>query len=69
MELQEKFDLAVAYIQGLPPSGPYNPSNDEKLQFYSLYKQSTEGPCKQKKPSLFDVVGKMKWCVLVTGWK
>lgn len=61
MELQEKFDLAVNYIQNLPPSGPYNPSNDEKLQFYSLFKQATEGPCKTKKPAFYDVINKAKW--------
>jgi len=61
MNLDEKFQLAVNYIQNLPPSGPYNPSNDEKLQFYSLYKQATIGPCKQKKPSFYDLIAKAKW--------
>merc|ERR1712137_677870 len=59
--LDEKFCLAVDYIQNLLPSGPYNPSNDEKLQFYSLFKQATEGPCKQKKPSVFNLIAKAKW--------
>lgn len=45
----------------MPPEGEYKPTNDERLIFYSLYKQATEGPCKQKKPAFYDVVGKLKW--------
>ena len=63
--LDENFQLAVNYIQNLPPSGPYNPSNDEKLQFYSLYKQATLGPCNQKKPSFYDLIGKAKWLAML----
>ena len=31
------------------------------LQFYALYKQSTEGPCTLAKPSFWDAVGRAKW--------
>jgi len=61
LDLDKKFELAVKQIQSLPPKGEYSPSNDEKLIFYSLFKQATEGPCKQKKPAFYDVVGKLKW--------
>ncbi|GIY90290.1 enoyl-CoA delta isomerase 2 [Caerostris extrusa] len=37
------------------------PGNDVKLNLYALFKQATEGTCKQSKPSLFDMVGKAKW--------
>ncbi|GIX95141.1 enoyl-CoA delta isomerase 2 [Caerostris darwini] len=37
------------------------PGNDVKLSLYALFKQATEGTCKQSKPSLFDMVGKAKW--------
>lgn len=42
-------------------SGSYVPSHDMMLKFYSLFKQSTEGPCKEKRPAFWDVVGKIKY--------
>jgi len=60
-ELDVKFRKAVKQIQSLPPEGEYKPTNDERLIFYSLFKQATEGPCKQKKPAFYDVIGKLKW--------
>lgn len=33
----------------------------EKLKFYSLYKQATEGPCTTQRPGFFDLAGKAKW--------
>lgn len=41
-------------------SGSYVPSHDMMLRFYSLFKQGTEGPCKEKRPAFWDVVGKIK---------
>merc|ERR1712035_181726 len=37
------------------------PSNDEKLQVYSLYKQCTVGDCNTEKPGMLDMKGKAKW--------
>lgn len=31
------------------------------LQFYSYFKQATEGPCKQSRPAFWDVVGRAKY--------
>lgn len=31
------------------------------LNFYSLFKQATEGPCKQGRPAFWDVVGRAKY--------
>ncbi len=31
------------------------------LRFYSLFKQSTDGPCKTKRPAFWDVVGRVKY--------
>ncbi|CAI5672734.1 unnamed protein product [Oreochromis niloticus] len=42
-------------------SGPFQPSNDMMLKFYSYYKQATVGPCNIPRPSFWDVVGKAKW--------
>jgi acyl-CoA-binding protein len=41
--------------------GPYQPSYDMMLRFYSYFKQSTEGPCTGKRPAFWDVVGKAKY--------
>lgn len=31
------------------------------LRFYSLFKQSTDGPCKSRRPAFWDMVGKVKY--------
>jgi acyl-CoA-binding protein len=49
------FDAAVAYVKSLPKDGPVQLSNDEKLVFYGLFKQATEG----------DVTGSQPWAVQV----
>uniref|UniRef100_I3JGR7 Acyl-CoA binding domain containing 5a n=1 Tax=Oreochromis niloticus TaxID=8128 RepID=I3JGR7_ORENI len=58
---QMRFDAAVKVIKSLPPNGPFQPSNDMMLKFYSYYKQATVGPCNIPRPSFWDVVGKAKW--------
>lgn len=42
-------------------SGPFQPSNDMMLRFYSFYKQATLGPCDIPRPGFWDAVGKAKW--------
>uniref|UniRef100_UPI00358F13AA enoyl-CoA delta isomerase 2 isoform X1 n=2 Tax=Myxine glutinosa TaxID=7769 RepID=UPI00358F13AA len=37
------------------------PTNEEKLRIYALFKQSTEGHCTTPKPSAFNFVNKVKW--------
>jgi acyl-CoA-binding protein len=41
--------------------GPYQPSYDMMLRFYSLFKQATDGPCKTRRPAFWDVVGRVKY--------
>ena len=36
-------------------------SNEDKLEFYALFKQATEGENKTKAPSRLKVVEKYKW--------
>ena len=36
-------------------------SNEDKLEFYSLYKQGTIGDCNTSRPGMFDLVGRYKW--------
>lgn len=56
-----QFEKAVAIVQGLPKDGPVQPSQDEKLVFYGLYKQATVGDVNTARPGVLDFVGKAKW--------
>ncbi|PWA18068.1 hypothetical protein CCH79_00004009 [Gambusia affinis] len=58
---QKRFEAAVKVIKSLPPNGPFQPSNDMMLKFYSYYKQATIGACNIPRPGFWDVVGKAKW--------
>lgn len=41
--------------------GPFQPSYDMMLTFYSYFKQATEGKCTRPKPWAWDIVNKKKW--------
>jgi acyl-CoA-binding protein len=64
MSLEERFQLAVEFIRSLPPKGDFQPSNEQKLTFYSLYKQGSLGRCSGAQPSLWKPVERAKWFVL-----
>ncbi|XP_070700540.1 acyl-CoA-binding domain-containing protein 5A-like [Pempheris klunzingeri] len=60
--LEAKFAAAVKVIQSLPEEGPFQPSDDMMLMFYSYYKQAVCGPCTIPRPNGFwDTHGKAKW--------
>ncbi|CAL8280950.1 unnamed protein product [Lota lota] len=60
--LEAKFDAAVRVIRSLPEDGPYQPSDNMMLMFYSYYKQATLGPCSIPRPiGFWDSRGKAKW--------
>ncbi|KAG7526422.1 acyl-CoA-binding domain-containing 5-like isoform X1 [Solea senegalensis] len=60
--LQAKFAAAVKVMRSLPEEGPFQPSDDMMLMFYSYFKQATVGPCNISRPSGFwDSHGKAKW--------
>ncbi|CAF1254564.1 unnamed protein product [Rotaria magnacalcarata] len=59
--LDDRFNTAVKTIQNLPPHGIIQPSNLTKLTFYGLYKQVTQGQCKESRPSVFNIVARAKW--------
>lgn len=61
MSLDEKFQKAVGMINSKP--GPETPKVNmkQKLSFYALYKQATEGKCTAKAPSIGDVANYYKW--------
>uniref|UniRef100_A0A3B5LJE6 ACB domain-containing protein n=1 Tax=Xiphophorus couchianus TaxID=32473 RepID=A0A3B5LJE6_9TELE len=60
--LEAKFTAAVKVIRSLPEEGPFQPSDDIMLRFYSYYRQATMGPCHIPRPTGFwDTGGKAKW--------
>lgn len=61
MSIEERFNAAVNVIRGLPKNGPYQPSNEMLLTFYSLFKQATEGKCNAGRPAMWNVVNRAKW--------
>uniref|UniRef100_F1LC62 Acyl-CoA-binding domain-containing protein 5 n=1 Tax=Ascaris suum TaxID=6253 RepID=F1LC62_ASCSU len=59
--IDEGFESAVSIIQNLPKEGPVKITRDQKLRFYSLFKQATIGPCNVPRPSFWNVVDVYKW--------
>uniref|UniRef100_A0AAV2JTX7 ACB domain-containing protein n=1 Tax=Knipowitschia caucasica TaxID=637954 RepID=A0AAV2JTX7_KNICA len=60
--LEDKFDAAVKVIWTLPEDGPFQPSDDMMLMFYSYYTQAIQGPCNVPRPlGFWDTRGKAKW--------
>ncbi|PAV85925.1 hypothetical protein WR25_00944 [Diploscapter pachys] len=59
--IEEQFKAAVDIVHSLPKEGPITTSTGEKLQFYSLYKQATEGPCNIPQPAFYRVIERTKW--------
>ncbi|PXF41202.1 putative acyl-CoA-binding protein [Gracilariopsis chorda] len=57
MGLQEVFKEAAERVKKLPEA-----SNDDKLELYSLFKQSNVGDCNTDRPGgLFNLSNKAKW--------
>ncbi|KAI6025892.1 Acbp from Moniliophthora Perniciosa [Pisolithus orientalis] len=61
LTLDEKFEKAYKFVQSQPKEGPFQPSQDRKLEYYKYYKQATEGDVSTARPGMFDFVGKAKW--------
>ncbi len=58
MELQERFEKAVAASKQLPN----RPDNSTLLKLYSLYKQATDGDAPASSDAgMFDIVAKAKY--------
>lgn len=57
--LLAQFEAAVDLVQNGTPKK--KPSIDLKLEFYSLFKQSTEGDVVGDKPSVFNMTAFSKW--------
>ncbi|TKR81264.1 hypothetical protein L596_015165 [Steinernema carpocapsae] len=59
--LEQRFQAAVDIVQKLPKEGPVSTSNDQKLKFYSLFKQATIGDVNTERPGMFSFIEKAKW--------
>ena len=55
--ITDEFQSAVKRILDLNRE----PTNDEKITLYGLYKQATIGDVNVQEPYFFDLVGKAKW--------
>ena len=48
-DIKKRFESAVNYIKSpAPEEKNKEQGNEQKLKFYALFKQSTEGPCTGK---------------------
>ena len=59
-DLKEQFDAAVDYVQS-SESGSAKPSKDFLLTMYALFKQSSEGDVKGKRPGITHFVARSKY--------
>ncbi|CAI5446346.1 unnamed protein product [Caenorhabditis angaria] len=59
--LDEQFEAAVWIIKSLPKKGPIQPSIQDQLEMYSLFKQATIGECKTEQPYFYQVEDRLKW--------
>ncbi|KAG8853896.1 hypothetical protein FRB96_007905 [Tulasnella sp. 330] len=59
--MSTKFQKAVDIVNALPKDGAIQTTNDEKLKFYSLYKQATAGNVDTERPGMFEFTAKAKW--------
>ena len=44
--MADLYDAALAFIKDTSNAEKFTPDNQQKLQFYALFKQINEGPCK-----------------------
>jgi len=53
----EAFNTAAEEVKKLASQ----PTNEEMLQVYALFKQATVGDCNTTRPGMLDMKGKAKW--------
>ncbi|OZC05960.1 acyl CoA binding protein [Onchocerca flexuosa] len=55
------FKAAVDIIQNVPKKGVISISTNQKLRFYSLFKQAINGKCNTPCPPVWHTVDRLKW--------
>ena len=63
-DLEEMFQDAAEAVQTAVTSGN-TLNNDDMLEIYGLYKQSTEGDCISYRPNFLNLKARSKWCDLL----
>jgi diazepam-binding inhibitor (GABA receptor modulating acyl-CoA-binding protein) len=58
-DLTTRFDEAVNFIKNA--EGGFQPSNEMKLEFYALFKQSAAGDVSGNRPGMMDFVNRAKY--------
>ncbi|KAI8069795.1 acyl CoA binding protein-domain-containing protein [Gilbertella persicaria] len=58
---QLRFSHALSIVRAIPPDSILQPTAADKLQFYGLYKQATEGDINIPRPSSRQMVDYAKW--------
>jgi acyl-CoA-binding protein len=59
--LEERFNELCKIVQSLPKNGIFEPTDENKLKFYSYFKQATIGPVNTPQPYFFNVIERAKW--------
>ncbi|CAM0134931.1 unnamed protein product [Umbelopsis sp. WA50703] len=59
--INQRFSKALSIVEHLPASSSFQPTKEEKLRLYGLFKQATEGGIVGSRPGVWDVVGRAKW--------
>ncbi|KAI8062719.1 acyl CoA binding protein-domain-containing protein [Gongronella butleri] len=59
-QAQLRYNKALQIVQSLS-SDSFQPTKNQKLKLYALYKQVTQGDVNTSRPGMFDVVGRAKW--------
>ena len=59
--LHSKYASQTYHLPQTAPAGQKPLSNEQKLEFYGLFKQATEGENKTKQPGRLKMVERMKW--------
>ncbi|KAI8378819.1 acyl CoA binding protein-domain-containing protein [Choanephora cucurbitarum] len=57
----QSYNKALYIVQNLPASSHIQPTKEQKLQLYALYKQASQGDVDSQRPGIFDIVGRAKW--------
>ncbi|KAL0085883.1 acyl-CoA-binding protein [Phycomyces blakesleeanus] len=59
--VDQRYNKALMIVQNLPASSSFQPTKEQKLELYALYKQVSHGSIDTQRPGIFDVVGRAKW--------
>ncbi|KAI7866241.1 acyl CoA binding protein-domain-containing protein [Spinellus fusiger] len=59
--VHQRYSRALSIVQQLPASSSFQPTKEQKLELYALYKQVSNGNVSTHRPGIFDLVGRAKW--------